>query len=112
MDVLSKKSTNPSSADDRQEGQETKYKSPRRKLLAFFERSRDQWKAKCREAKASLKRLKNRMRFLEKSKETWKSRAKELEDELARSVAKQQALEREVIELKKKLPNHRKETRA
>ena len=45
------------------------YKSPRRKLLRFFEKSRDQWKDKCLEAKAAVKRLQNRVRFLEKSKD-------------------------------------------
>jgi hypothetical protein len=29
-------------------------KSPRRKLVKFFAQSRDQWKGKCRAAKASL----------------------------------------------------------
>jgi len=60
------------------------YKSPRRKLVKFFERSRDQWKAKCLEAKTQLKRQSNRTRFLAKSKEQWKSRVKELEEELGR----------------------------
>ncbi len=68
-----------------------KYKSPQRKLVIFFEKSRDNWKVKCREAKIMIKRLKNRVRFLEHSKENWKSKAKEfeskvkkLEDELER----------------------------
>jgi hypothetical protein len=43
------------------------YKSPRHKLLRFFEKSRDQWKAKCLSAKATVKRLQNRVRFLLKS---------------------------------------------
>jgi len=33
------------------------YKSPVRKLARFFEKSRDQWKAKCLEAKATAKGL-------------------------------------------------------
>ena len=36
------------------------YTSPQRKLVAFFAQSRDQWKEKCRGAKASLKQLKKR----------------------------------------------------
>jgi hypothetical protein len=60
------------------------YKSPLRKLVRFFEKSRDQWKAKCLEAKATAKGLKHRIRYLEQSKEEWKTRAKELEKELAR----------------------------
>lgn len=37
------------------------YKSPQRKLVPFFARSRDQWKEKCRGAKASLKQLKKKV---------------------------------------------------
>ena len=65
------------------------YTSPRRKLVRFFEKSRDQWKAKCLEAKASAKGLKHRIRYLEQSKEEWKTKAKELEQELARMKAQQ-----------------------
>jgi len=65
------------------------YKSPRRKLVRFFEKSRDQWKTKCLEAKATAKGLKHRIRFLEQSKEEWKTKAKELEQELARMPARQ-----------------------
>lgn len=59
------------------------YTSPPRKLLRFFLKSRDQWKAKCQRAKATVKRLENRVRFLEKSKAEWKSRARALEKENA-----------------------------
>jgi chromosome segregation ATPase len=65
------------------------YKSPKRKLLSFFEKSRDQWKSKCVQAKATVKRLNHRIRYLESSKAEWKNRAKELEKELARMKAKQ-----------------------
>ena len=34
----------------------TTYKSRRKVLLEFFRRSRDQWKDKCRQAKAALKK--------------------------------------------------------
>ena len=39
----------------RAEADHTTYKSPQRKLVKFFQRSRDQWKAKCRGAKAEVK---------------------------------------------------------
>jgi hypothetical protein len=42
------------------------YKTPPRKLARFFEKSRNRWKDKYREAKRTVKRLKNRVRFLEK----------------------------------------------
>lgn len=59
------------------------YTSPARKLIRFFLNSRDQWKAKCQHAKATVKRLENRMRFLEKSKDEWKAKAQALEAENA-----------------------------
>jgi hypothetical protein len=37
------------------------YKSPQRKLVPFFAQSRDQWKEKCRGAKARLKQLKKKV---------------------------------------------------
>src|SRR5467141_593698 len=37
------------------------YKSPQRKLVPYFAQSRDQWKEKCRSAKASLKQLKKKV---------------------------------------------------
>ena len=65
------------------------YKSPTSKLVRFFEKSRDQWKAKCLEAKATAKGLKHRIGYLEQSKMEWKTKAKELEKELARMKAQQ-----------------------
>jgi hypothetical protein len=58
------------------------YLSPRHKLLAFFERSRDGWKGKCRKAKSRVKRLTNRVRQLETSRELWKQRARESQQAL------------------------------
>jgi hypothetical protein len=78
------------------------YKSPTRKLLHFFEKSRDQWKAKHRKSKANGKRLSNRVRFLEKSKEHWKQRAQELEQEVTRLKAREQVLEQAQRNLEKK----------
>jgi len=69
------------------------YTSPKHKLLRFFEKSRDQWKAKCRTAKAKVKRLSKRVRFLETSRARWKQRARELERELAAEKAARQKLE-------------------
>ena len=80
------------------------YKSPQRKLVKFFEKSRDRWKAKSSEAKIEVKRLKNRVLFLENSKEHWKSRVKELEAELAMVKAKEREKEKELEKLKKRMP--------
>ena len=76
------------------------YTSPVRKLVRFFEQSRDQWKRKCRAAKAKVKRLAQRVQRLEQSRANWKGRAKTLEQELARSQAQAHALAREVERLR------------
>ena len=77
------------------------YKSPERKLVRFFETSRNKWKAKARESKRVLKRFKNRIRFLETSRARWKDKAKRLEVELAQMRVREQAREAEWAALKK-----------
>ncbi len=59
------------------------YKSPRHKLIRFFEKSRNQWKAKCLEAKKQIKYLKNRLKYHQASARKWRAKAKALEQELA-----------------------------
>src|SRR4029450_8272046 len=58
------------------------YKSPHAQLIRFFERSRNRWKAKCLEAKASRKGLQNRVRFFQRSTDGWRGRRRDLEAEL------------------------------
>ena len=58
------------------------YKSPTRKLLQFFEKSRDGWKRKCLEAKVRVKRLGNRVRSLQRSRDQWKEQAMGQREEL------------------------------
>lgn len=78
------------------------YTSPRRKLVRFFEQSRDQWKAKHHQLQIIRKRLENRVRFLEKSQAQWKSRAQEAEAEVARLQTQARRLEEDMTELKKR----------
>ena len=78
------------------------YKSPVRKLVHFFEKSRDQWKAKCRAGKAMIKYLKNRVRFLEMSRDRWKRRVKELQREVAQLEAKERAWQEKLETLRQK----------
>lgn len=61
---------------------EGEYKSPVRKLVVFFEKSRDNWKAKYMEVKYSAKKLKNQVRYLKTRKKELKERVKVLEGEL------------------------------
>ena len=64
------------------------FKSPRRKLITFFEKSRDKWKNKCKGAKYENKLLKNRNRYLEKRKKELMEKVKELKTKLAQSEVK------------------------
>ena len=77
------------------------YKSPQYKLVRFFEKSRTQWKTKCRAAKATIKVLQSRIRFLEESRQRWKHRAKALEQEVARVATAGRVAVRERQALKK-----------
>lgn len=59
-----------------------KYKSPSRKLIKFFEKSRDNWKGKYQELKYKMKLMQNKIRYLEKRKTQLNQRVKELQQEL------------------------------
>lgn len=51
------------------------YSSPAYKLLAFFEKSRDRWKAKALDRKQHIRRLEKRIADLEASRRKWKAKA-------------------------------------
>lgn len=53
------------------------YRSPVAKLLRFFRRSRDQWKAKCKAAKQENKSLKIRLAKMKKSRDRWKAKSQD-----------------------------------
>jgi hypothetical protein len=61
---------------------EDNYKSPMKKLIKFFEKSRDQWKDKAVKAKNKIKLCKNRIKFLETSKASLKTEVIKLKSEL------------------------------
>ena len=83
---------------------ETKnYKSPKRILLRFFEKSRDKWKDKCKEAKYQIKLLRNKIRYLEKNKTAFKNKVKGLESELLQMKDNEKRMADEIEQLKKKL---------
>jgi hypothetical protein len=74
-------------------GMETQeFKSPARKLIRFFQRSRDKWKQKHHEVKRTCKKLGNQVAAVEKSRRAWRTRAKQLD---ARVRELEAALERE-----------------
>ncbi len=61
---------------------DTPYKTPLKKLVVFFEKSRDNWKAKYIETRKDLKRAKNQIDDLKRRKEMWKTRAIDTENRL------------------------------
>ena len=58
------------------------YKSPRRKLVRFFEKSRDNWKEKYTKLKHRVRYYQNRIRYLEKSRANWKEQAQAARENL------------------------------
>ena len=56
------------------------FKSPVKKLTAFFKNSRDKWKEKCKQAMLDIRSQKKRIEFLEMSKAEFKSQLKELKE--------------------------------
>lgn len=53
------------------------FRSPLRKLVAFFKSSRDKWKEKCQQAKYELKLLKRRFHNLQLRHDKWQQRYQE-----------------------------------
>lgn len=78
------------------------YKSPLRKLVKFFEQSRDQWKEKYFTKKTQVKQLQNRVRDLEKTKQEWKQKAQTLKAQVSLQELKAKTLQKEFLERKKK----------
>jgi len=83
-------------------GNEKTYSSPQRKLVKFFERSRNQWKAKSQAAKTGLKQLGTRLGRLERSNAAYQHQLAALHAEVAEWQAKHEQTARELAELKKK----------
>jgi lipopolysaccharide export system protein LptC len=78
------------------------YTSPQRKLVKFFERSRDRWKAKSRAAKTGLKRLGTQLGRVERSNAAYQQQLAALHAQVAEWQAKHAQTMRELEELKKK----------
>jgi hypothetical protein len=64
--------------------------SPVRKLSRLFLKGRNRWKAKCRDAKYSLKLAKNQIRAVERSRDHWKQQAAERQRRIAELEAELQ----------------------
>jgi hypothetical protein len=70
------------------------FKSPVSKLLAFFRKSRDRWKAKCQQAKRDSKLLANQVRAVEKSRDHWKQATQQARREATAYRRELEALKR------------------
>ena len=57
------------------------YTSPLKKLVRFFQRSRDRWKAKCQIAKRENNSLKIRLAAMKESRDRWREKARQREAE-------------------------------
>jgi polyhydroxyalkanoate synthesis regulator phasin len=69
-------------------------KSPVRKLVQFFRRSRDNWKQKHHAMKRKCRRLAYQAAVVEKSREQWRTQVQDLRQrvhELETELAKQKA---------------------
>lgn len=79
------------------------YKSPLKKLVQFFRKSRDEWKKKAQATKQELKLSRNRIRFLEESKAKLKTEVKTLKAQLSdfQSKKKTEKLPPKQVALKK-----------
>lgn len=63
-------------------GESLPYRSPISKLLRFFCRSRDKWKAKCKAAKRENKSLKYRLAVMTESRDRWKAEVRDIRKNL------------------------------
>jgi len=75
------------------ENKSQEYRSPHRKLISFFRKSRDNWKRKCQDSKERCRYYANQSRAAERSRDHWRAQAKAAKRRV-------QALERELAQQK------------
>jgi septal ring factor EnvC (AmiA/AmiB activator) len=80
-----------------------KYKSPKHKLIRFFENSRDKWKKKARDAKYQIKLLRKKVKYLEQNKRNHKEHSSNLEHQILQMKNKEKEMQAEIDRLKKNL---------
>jgi chromosome segregation ATPase len=78
------------------------YKSPTSALKRFFELSRDSWKQKYKELKATVKGYKNRIADLSKSREQWRLKAEQADEQLSTLEAEIAGLRAQIAGLEEK----------
>lgn len=66
------------------------YRSPRRVLVRFFEKSRDRWKAKYQVLQERIKEFRTEVRDLRRSRDRWRAKAEALEGQIQELHAQMQ----------------------
>jgi len=87
--------------ENEQKSEAKQYKSPKRKLVRFFEGSRNKWKTKAKEAKYQIKLLRKRIKGLEQNKNGFKKSTKALEKQVQQLKEKEKRMLDEIGWLKK-----------
>ena len=62
--------------------EDTVYRSPVKKLMRFFEKSRDIWKGRNRRSMKRVKSFDTRLRVMRKDRDRWKEQARQRDAEL------------------------------
>jgi uncharacterized protein YlxW (UPF0749 family) len=87
--------------DHRMNTNTKRFKSPFRKLVYFFEESRNRWKSKYKESKSKVKRLENKNRYLKKRNKQLKEKLKNLESKINQISAREKKLQQSVMKKKR-----------
>ncbi len=80
-----------------------RYKTPVSKLVRFFEKNRDKWKIKTKEAKYQIKLLRKKIKYMEQNKKNYKNQNRKLISALEQMRAKEIRMQQEIDRLKKNL---------
>jgi peptidoglycan hydrolase CwlO-like protein len=72
------------------------YKSRPGALIWFFRKSRDRWKSKYQDLKATVKGFKNQIAALTKSREQWRGKAERAEERVTALETENAALRAEI----------------
>jgi septal ring factor EnvC (AmiA/AmiB activator) len=67
---------------DKDDQEAREYRSPRRVLAQFFEKSRDLWKAKYQALQERVKEFRTEVRDLRRSRDRWRAKAEALEKKI------------------------------
>jgi chromosome segregation ATPase len=87
------------------DSQTSEFKSRPGALAWSFRKSRDRWKAKCKQLKADVKRHTNRVADVTKSREHWRAQAQAAREQLRVREAEVAALRQHIAEIEAKKNN-------